>query len=110
MLNATDCFNNFTSPIAQNIEVTRTELFNSLQSQILDTVLYPQFLFLALVIGIIRTTDDMAKKTQWQNIFNNSAKPQDRNIKILNTLAYISLMPAIYTTLLSISIITGLNL
>ena len=111
MQNNTDFFNiTYDALGTPTIEATISQVFNSLQSSLLMSILYVQIFFLILTIGTIRVTDPLANNVSWGKLWDDSTKPQDRNLKIVNAIAYISLMPAIFGVLLCISVKMELNL
>jgi hypothetical protein len=91
-----------------NIETTISKIFLSLQSQILNSFLYSQILFLIIVILTIELTNK--EGCSWENFFNPSIDKTSKYIKILRTLCFISLPLAIYGVLLCVSIKMRLNL
>jgi hypothetical protein len=91
-----------------SIETTTTKIFLSLQSQVLNSFLYSQILFLVIVLLAIELTNKHA--CSWENFFNPSMNKTSKYIKILRTLCFIALPLAIYGVLLCISIKMGLNL
>jgi hypothetical protein len=91
-----------------NIETTITKIFLSLQSQVLNSFLYSQILFLVIVILTIEITNKQG--CSWNDFFNSPVDKTSKYIKILRTLCYISLPLAIYGVLLCVSIKMRLNL
>lgn len=113
MLNSSEYYNlsyDLNVSTMPTIETSITQIFNSLQSSVLNSVLYTQILFLVLVIGTIRMTDGKGDNVSWKALWKDDTDTQERNFKLLNALAYMSLLPAIYGVVVCISVKMELNL
>ena len=88
------------------LETTITQTFLSLQSQVLNSFLYAQVFFLLVVL---LTLDFTSKKDCLWTEFETATKEQ-KQMKILRTICYISLPLAFYGVLLCISVKMELNL
>jgi hypothetical protein len=91
-----------------NIETTITKIFLSLQSQVLNSFMYSQILFLVIVILTIKLT--RGQGCSWNDFFLSTIDKTSKYIKILRTLCFIALPLAIYGVLLCVSIKMRLNL
>jgi hypothetical protein len=91
-----------------SVETTITKIFLSLQSQVLNSFLWSQLFFLAVVLLTLEVL--RGQGCTWQEAFNPSISKKPKLIKLLQTLCYISLPLAIYGVLLCISVKWELNL
>jgi hypothetical protein len=91
-----------------SIETTITKIFLSLQSQVLNSFLWSQLFFLAVVLLTIECL--RGQGCSWSNFNDPNTPKQDKLIKITTALCYISLPLAIYGVFLCISVKWELNL
>jgi len=108
MLNNTTYYDISYIGLTPNIETTITKIFLSLQSSVLNSFLYAQVFFLAVVLLTLEFT--VNQDCTWAETQDNNVSSQRKKMKGLRTLCYISLPLAIYGVLLCISVKMGLNL
>lgn len=109
-LDNTSFYNISVNPMGEtNIVTTLTKLWLSLQSSALNSMLYNQIFYLILVILTLELTRD--NPVTWKRILDHEIKDKKVIwIKILRTIAWISLPLALYGVFLLISIKMELNL
>ena len=90
------------------VETTITKIFESLQSQVLNSFLWSQIFFLVVVLLTLEVL--RGQGCTWEAFFKPDTPKQAKIIKALMTACYISLPLAIYGVLLCISVKWELNL